>query len=489
MLRSILGALLLFACPLFAATPYAIGTPVLQDVWVDPVSGSDSNSGATRAAALRTLDEAWNRIPREETLTGHGYRIQLVAGNHARTTIPTYFESRWGTASCPIIIQSADAPRSARVQGDFNIYDTRYLYLIGLDIVPDPAGDVFHCEKCDHILLRDSHFDGGAHAAQEVIKVNQSQYVYVEDSDVHGAWNVPIDFVAVQYGHVIRTRIHDGDDWCMYFKGGSAYLRVEQNEMYDCGTGGFSAGQGTGFQFMVPPWLHYETYGIRAINNVVHDVSGAGFGVNGGYNILIAQNRVNRAGTRSHLFEAVYGGRSCDGPADDPTRTRCASYLAAGGWGNTLIADGENFTRIPNRNVFVYNNVFENPASVVAPQFFTIAAPFTAQASPAAVADTNLQIRGNVFMNGDGSTPLGVGEGCAPSNPTCNATQLAAENLFIGTELNPTPMYAARTFSIPDFSWSDAPAGVPAGDTSNAGVARALPGTYEESPKRRATRH
>jgi hypothetical protein len=67
----------------------------------------------------------------------------------------------------------------------------------------------------------------------------------------------------------------------MYEKGGSAYFQVEGNEFYDCGTGGFTAGQGTGFQFVVAPWLHYEAYNIKVINNIIHSTDGAGLGVNG----------------------------------------------------------------------------------------------------------------------------------------------------------------------------------------------------------------
>jgi len=100
---------------------------------------------------------------------------------------------------------------------------------------------------------------------------------------VSGAWNVAVDFVACQYGHLVGNRIHNAGDWACYLKGGSAYFRVEANEFYDAGNGGFSTGQGTGFEFMVSPWLHYEAYDIKAINNLIHDTAGAGLGVNGGY--------------------------------------------------------------------------------------------------------------------------------------------------------------------------------------------------------------
>lgn len=417
------------------------------DVWVDPNRGHDANDGRTRATAVRTLDEAWRRIPRETPLAV-GVRIQLMAGEHRRDTIPTYFESRWGTPRAPIVIQSADGSRTALVRGDFNLYDVRYLSLIGLDMRPEPAGDVVHCEKCDRFTVRDCHLDGGARAAFETFKANQSRHVYIESSDIHGAQDNAVDFVAVQYGHVIDSRIWDASDWCMYTKGGSAYFTIARNEIYQCGTGGFSAGQGTGFQYMVPPWLHYESYGITAIDNRIHDTEGAGLGVNGGYNILFARNTLERIGTRSHMVEFVHGSRSCDGDAADPTRARCQQYLEAGGWGNTLIADGVNFTRIPNRNVYFYNNVLRNPAGHSAPQQFTIAEPYDGIR-----ADENLQIRGNVIEN--------AGELGAPE-------WVRAENRINGEGPD-------VRFALPRFDWSDAPqrplvTGPPRGKRRAAGM-------------------
>lgn len=493
----LLAVLLLLAAPVFAQR-YDIGAITVRDVWVDPNAGSDTNDGVTRATALRTLSAAWAMIPRGETLAGTGYRIQLMAGTHPRDSVPTYFEERYGTAQFPIIIQSADGSRTARVLGDLNIFDTRYLYLIGLDLRPDPPGDVVHCEQCDHLLVRDSHLDGGARQARETFKANQSRHVYIESSTIHGAYDNAVDFVAVQHGHVIDSRIYDAEDWCMYTKGGSAYFRIERNEIFQCGTGGFTAGQGTGFQYMTPPWLHYEAYDVKVVNNVIHDTQGAGLGVNGGYNILMAHNTMVRTGVISHLFEVVFGGRTCDGPEGEPSRVRCQQHLDMGGWGSTMVTDEDNYVRIPNRNVFVYNNVFYNPTGVVSSQHFTIFGTYERQMTPPAVADTNLRIRGNVIFNELGDLGIGEISGCQPSNPTCNAAQLRADNTINAVEpqlasYRATNLAGAPTFAIPDFSWSDAPAGVPAGTLSNAiAPAGAVAGVFAEvettAPRRRSAR-
>lgn len=113
--------------------------------------------------------------------------------------------------------------------------------------------------------------------------------------------------------------------------------------------------QSTGFEFMTPPWLQYEAYDIKVgwrrwlpvaalanamarhtrvlllpahlasmplflphphpqfINNIIHDIEGAGFGVWGCYDCMLAYNTLVRVGSRSQVIEIVFGERSCDG--------------------------------------------------------------------------------------------------------------------------------------------------------------------------------
>jgi fibronectin type 3 domain-containing protein len=467
---------------------YDIGTPVLTDIWVDPVNGNDANTGSARAQALRTVAAAWNLIPSGATLSGSGRRIMLTAGNYPESSLPNYLEQRYGTAAFPVIFQSADGRGAAVLQGDLNIFDCRYLYLIDLTIRPAPAGDTLHFEQCNHILMRGLELDGGrwisegqtTAVAHETLKINQCQYVYIEDCNIHGADDNAVDFVAVQYGHVVGNRIHNANDWAMYAKGGSAYLRIEANEIYDAGTGGFTAGQGTGFEFMTSPWLHYEAYDIKVVNNIIHDTEGAGLGVNGGYNILMAWNTLYRVGRRSHLIEVVHGSRSCDGDT-----TRCQANQTLGGWGGAGL-DGQY---LPSRNVYIYNNIIYNPAGYQSQwQHFEIRGPVTPPAgsnvpSPSLV-DVNLRIRGNVIWNGPADHSLGLGSstGCAAGNATCNETQLLADNAINTVEpqlINPAagnyrPQAGSNILGVTsylpgNFGWSDAPTPptAPAGNSNN----------------------
>lgn len=416
---------------------YDPGAPVLTNLWVNPVTGSDAASGFSSNQALRTFAEAWARIPSGQTFTQFGYRILLLPGDYPESAVPGYLESRYGTYAAPVIVQAAGGPGTVRLHGYLNVYDCRHLQLLDFGVVTDPGygggGDVLHLASCRNVLVRGltlNGFDGTVSQPQETVKANQCQYLYFEDCDIGGAEQNPVDFVAVQYGHVVNCRIHDAGDWIMYVKGGSAQLRIEGNEFYRGRVGAFTAGQGTGFEYMVSPWLHHEASDIKFVNNVIHHTAIAGFGVNGGYNILFAYNTLYRVGTNDHLFEAMPGGRSCDGDT-----AACQSNRNAGGWGAASGADGDY---IPNRNVYVYNNLFYNPAGVFQGwQHFSVGAAVTPPA-PAGVpgpvqTDQNLQIRGNLIWSGDVNTPLGVEAGCGtcgcqPGNPTCYEAQLLAEN-------------------------------------------------------------
>ena len=458
--------------PTATAERFDTGTFTGTDLWVDPAAGDDANDGSSRDAALRTVDAAWQRIPSGEELTT-GYRILLAPGTYPVDGSVNYWEDRHGTAEAPIVLEAADGPHTAVFQADLNVFDVSWFFVLGVDVIRE--GDAFHCEQCDHIVLRDVELDGGA-GAHETVKVNQSQHIYIEGADIHGADDNAIDFVAVQHGHVIDSEIHDAADWCMYTKGGSADIVIAGNDVHDCGTGGISAGQGTGFEFMTTPWLQYEAYGIQIVDNVIHGVEGAGLGVNGGYAVLLAHNTLYATGARSHVVEFVLGRRGCDGDAE-----RCTANHDAGGWG---FAGGEE-QYIPNRHVWFYDNLIVNPDGAPSQwQHFQIGGPVDPPAesgvpSPA-VADDDVRIVGNVIWNGPADHPLGTGDGCTDDNPTCSAAQITAENTvntvrpelidpeagdFRLTDASRAALPAA--IDIPELVW-DLPAdwGIPAGATA-----------------------
>ena len=405
------------------------------DIWVDPAAGDDAAAGGDRASAVRTFSEAWRRLP-VGTPLDRPHRIVLTAGRYPEDAMPHFFESLYGIENGELTIVSIDGDGLAILGGNVSMFDVRHMAIVGVRV--DSSGDAFHCERCDHVRLMRVTMTTADRAAWEIVKINQSSDIEILDSDLGGAGDNVIDLVAVQRARIAGNRIHDAGDWCAYAKGGSSDIVVEGNEISDCGTGGFTAGQGTGFQFMVPPHLTYEAENVVVRDNDIHDVDGAGLGVSGGHNVLLERNHLSRVGAQSHLVEVGFGGRSCDGGPDEPSRDRCAEYLAAGGWGTTADAGSEEYVRIPNRDVVIRDNVVDNPAGYESGwQHVAVAGPFDGPGQAAgnapspALADDGLVMTGNVIRNGGADMPLGVGNdegGCRDDNPTCNAAQLYRDN-------------------------------------------------------------
>jgi hypothetical protein len=391
---------------------------------VDAKKGRDRNPGTARRP-LRSVAAAWERIAPGRALT-RPVRIVVRPGRYGARALPNYWERRWGTEQAPIVI--AAARRGTVTFGAVNLFDLRWVAFDGITF--SDRNDLFHCESCQHVLLTRSRLVGSPDQLHENVKVNQSQHIGITDSVISGAGDNAIDFVAVQHARITGNTIERANDWCAYAKGGSANVLVARNRIRQCGTGGFTAGQGTGLQFMTAPFLRYEAYGIQVLDNTITDTEGAGVGVNGGSDVVVARNRMWNVGRRSHWLEVGYGSRSCDGAPGDEGRERCAQHLAAGGWGTTVVDDGSNYVRIPNRNVFLLGNVVDNPQAQ-GDQLFSIAAPFE-QDTGTVTADDGLVIAGNLIAGRD--LPVGSEE-CALCPGLAGTNTLGAPSgLFVAPE-------------------------------------------------------
>jgi hypothetical protein len=377
-----------------------------------------------------------------------------------------------------------------------------------LDFVTDPSsdggGNTVHFAQSDHILIRNCRmdgFDGTTRKPQETLKVNQVQHIDVEDSDISGAFWFALDYVAVQYGHIQGCQIHDASEDCLLLKGGTAQIRVEGSRIYNSGRFGFSAGQGTGFDYFVVPWLHYEAYDLKFINNVVYNTGYAGAAVLGGYNVLIADNTfykvgIDPGGDRT-LLTFNLGQRGCDGSEKDT----CDAHHRLGGWGPGSwsappLPYGNEVDCIPNKNVYIYNNVIYNPgADSTVGGHFEVRAPYDASdQSPGflwscnlpnpVLSDDNLRIKGNLIWNGSRSKWLGLDEttGCSDANEECNLARLSADNTINSIEpelvdpahldfhpVSEGSVFSSTTFAIPDFTGTDRPSTppVPLGNLGN----------------------
>jgi hypothetical protein len=478
-------------------------------IWVDPVHGRDSRTGTTAATAVRSLSTAWDRIPQSRALK-RPVTIRVKSGSIAATSAPNYWENRWGTATSPITIVSADGPGRARLPS-INMYNVRHLILDGIAI--RSPFDAFHCEKCSYIDLRRSAFVGignpdAGQGPQESVKINQSDHIRITDSYLAGATDNALDMVAVQHAYIARNTIAHAVDWCSYAKGGSIDILYDSNNVHHCGTGGITLGQGTGFQFMTAPVNNYEVYGASVVNNVLHDIDGAALGVNGGFVTLLAYNTAYRIGARDHLVGVVFGERSCDGTGDDDAL--CAQARDGGGWGPP--AGGGDPAPIGDSQTAVVSNLLYNPAGISSQYtHFAVYGPRPAGDSGGpdpAVTDDGLIIRGNAIWNGPADHDLGLGgdQGCQDDHPTCapalvreaNAVNTSEPAVQIAAGIVPVPTaeVAAGTGAgqaLPSFSWTGIAAerGVPAVtmpatlERDRAGLVRAdhpwRPGAYVDT--------
>jgi hypothetical protein len=368
-------------------------------IYVDVARGNDHGPG-TNARPLRTVTAAWNRIPQSRTLK-RPYTIVLEPGRWGATETPNYWQLRWGTQRAEVTLRAA-SPGTATLPA-VNMFDVRWLLID--DVRFSDQFDLFHCEQCAHMLIEHSSFDGSQQLL-DTVKFNQSTWVFLRHDRITGASQNPLQFVAVQHGAVTDNELADGGDWCAYFKGGSADLLIARNRVHDCATGGLLAGQGTGLQFMVPPYFRYEAYRIVIAQNWVWRTQGAGIGVNGGLQAALVDNRLWATGSASHPVEIDYGLRSCDGHPGDAGRQLCGRYLAQGAWGTTRVDNGSNEVRIPNLDVTVAGNVIANPR-VQGDELLDIAAPFSGpdQAGSglgAVRADEGLRVFDNLFAVGRG---------------------------------------------------------------------------------------
>jgi hypothetical protein len=407
-------SLILIVAGLLVFSGSAFAKPTLKQIWVSP-NGSDSNKG-TKASPLKSLNQAWNRVPNKNA----NALIYLKPGSYIYSS-PNYWENKSGK----IIV----AGSKTTVLPAVNIYNVHGLQFKGITF----KGDI-HCEKCNRFSLIkvNAHLQG----AWETIKINQSRNIQIKNSSFSGAGDNVLDFVAVQNAKILNNSFSQAGDWCGYVKGGSANITVKNNLFTNCGTGGFTAGQGTGFQFMVPPFIKYEAYNVLVEKNTVRDTQGAAFGVNGGKNVTFKYNKALDVGQRSHLLEVVFGMRSCDGaPGTDPVRKLCNRYLNQGGWG-TVKQDFQTggIILIPNKNIKFIGNVISSPNNFFDGNQQILSLRGNLEYQPGSnvprnsSGDQNLFFKRNILWARPLSLNLGLGDACKADNQTCNKTILLSLN-------------------------------------------------------------
>ena len=503
--------------------PYDQGQPEFVDLYIDPAKGNDQNPGIYPDTALRTLAQAWINVLKYAH--NSGVRINILPGilSFDRENLNRYILRRQALER-PIVIRAANGPGTVTISGGLEFESVSYLYLQDLTVsILSPGAsigrNVLRFWGSDHILLRNlqlnwSLLPAPGSPAGGLLEMTRCEYVFVEDSDFGAAPTAGADMLSVQHGHFFRNRFRNIPGWAVQLRAGSAYWRLERNRIAECGAG-ILAGGTSNLAEMRFPWINYEAYDVKAVNNLLHDLPGPGFAAAGAYCAQFAHNTLFRVGTYRDqttrgepLFLFTQGGRTC-GPSSLPglPEDLCAGRRAEGGWGPTVQGVTEP---IPNFHVYASNNIALNPAPYqtrnahfgFAPE--VVPGPDTGIPSPCR-ADVDVRLRSNVVWNGPPDHPLGAGgpgQGCTGVGTICDPSQLLAEN-FINRllpqliapsqgDFRPragTPLFFVPLLPMPPFSWTELPPlpPVPEGDLDTrvdvdfAGAPRDqkfLPGAY-----------
>ena len=464
-----------------AENDYNIGNPTLKEIWVDPVNGRDGpGRGTTRVLALKSVRYAWAFID-QNALKNTGFIIYLAPGTYLPDDVPAQFQSASATAEFPVIFQAADDTGSV-IFPSIDVSICNYFYMIGIRFIASQMSYVSTFRACDHLLLRKCQFIGADSTSADTAffgaSFYQCQHIYLERCEVTRSSGGAIDIFASQFGHIKNCRIHKFGDNGIYLRGGTGYLTIEENTIGDAGKGGIvcsSHDTTSGLDNMVMPWVHYDMYDVKCFNNIIHHTQEAGFSCSGGYNILFAYNTLYQTGLANSLVILNLASHACSRDKDVAHQR-----IDSGAWG-TWYYDFIDSSKapIPNKNVFIYNNIFANTSdSATASSHFSIAGPLMATAFNAvcpkpAYADDNLVIKGNIIWNGKSDKALGITStsGCGAANPSCNEKQLDRDNLINAAEpkfinaasgnFHPKPgsivFTIAKAFAIPDFSWTGLP--------------------------------
>ncbi len=483
---------------------YNSGSPILQQLYVNAITGNDENSGLSPSQAVRTLQAALDLTPVNTTVTG--FQINLAAGVYPYDEAHSnYYSDHHGSFHCPLILKGTGNRSEVKITGGLMLNNFDYIYIQNLTIESGEevgaynSNNVLHIENSRHVLVRnlvikgDTLTVGEDNPIQEDVKTNQVQHFYLDSCHIVGTRQTAVDLVSTQYGYVRRCNIHRSGGRGMYMKGGSAYLLISENQIYDAREAGIQTGEGTLFAAMVAPWIHYECYDVKVVNNVIHDIFGAGLAVAGGFNVLMAHNTLYRIGLdrddgwgliSSSLVDIVHGSRShfiIDEIGEEATQNITNQFHEWGGWGPWRPEDvGAGGDWIPNQNINIYNNIFYNPpGSGTHYNHIRVNGPVNPDLSTnipiPSNTDNGVYFAGNIIWNQciepdafTGSTN-GSEPGCI-SGSSCDLTTILAQNFvntiqpqltnpaqgdfrpLLGGNLNSIPAQ-----NIPDFSWNEAP--------------------------------
>jgi hypothetical protein len=128
---------------------FQTGSPKLTEIWLDVERGHDQRGNGKQNKPFKTIKEALRRIPRGEPVKRGGYRLLLAPGLYDRLELEWYL----GSAEAPLVVEAAEGPGTVKLQYS-TVYHSRFVYLIGVNVLKAGPGNVLHIADSNHVLLR-----------------------------------------------------------------------------------------------------------------------------------------------------------------------------------------------------------------------------------------------------------------------------------------------------------------------------------------------
>jgi len=177
-----------------------------------------------------TIDQPFLTITKGTSVAVAGDTVNVRAGSYAEGRLDFYSD---GTPGAYITLQSYDGDHAAHVTDGVYVHARKYIRIIGMQISGstnalhiDPGAKLTPRSQYIDIIRCYIHSPGGG----DVVKVNQSDYVTLEDCDIGGAsGDEQCDWVWVTYSVARRCYFYDFNSYAFTQKGGSQYNVLEDS--------------------------------------------------------------------------------------------------------------------------------------------------------------------------------------------------------------------------------------------------------------------
>ncbi|MBE9565246.1 MAG: right-handed parallel beta-helix repeat-containing protein, partial [Proteobacteria bacterium] len=221
-----------------------------------------------------TIDQPFETITQGTQTAQAGDTVNVRAGDYAEGRLDFY---RDGAPGAYITVQSYDGDLAAHVTDGIWVHGRAYIKIIGMEV--SNSTNVLHVDPGDNLVPRSQYIyiqrcylhdsTGG-----DVFKANQSDYVYLEDSELLGPPGDELcDWVWTNYSECRRCYLHDYSGIGFTIKGGSLYCILEDtviSHAVDSASKATRFGGSTDAKYRNPDSDYATEYTVYR-NNIIRD--------------------------------------------------------------------------------------------------------------------------------------------------------------------------------------------------------------------------